>query len=218
MLRQDIYIHNCALCCCCCCASKARERERETRLDIFFCVFEWVHNGRCDGQQTSRTVPIGERIYKESYRDSSVFFHLLLLYIFLRFLCWVGRRRRRRPFWDSRSHLAIVYISHVPFFFFSFIRKKKKENDRREYIQEGFGPFIYIFLFLFFFLCIELRLVFISVSHSLATPQPININDHLEIRKSSTTVSFLSFYTLIILFKDMFKSLLYRPIHPQCLL
>ena len=44
---------------------RERERERETRLYIFFCVFEWVHNGRCDGQQTSRTVPIGERIYKE---------------------------------------------------------------------------------------------------------------------------------------------------------
>lgn len=167
MLRQDIYIHNCALCCCCCCASKARERERETRLDIFFCVFEWVHNGRCDGQQTSRTVPIGERIYKESYRDSSVFFHLLLLYIFLRFLCWVGRRRRRRPFWDSRSHLAIVYISHVPFFFFSFIRKKKKENDRREYIGGVWSFYIYFFISFFFLMyrtpsCVHLRFSFAS--------------------------------------------------------
>ena len=203
MLRQDIYttVRSAAAAL----QRRERERERERRGQIFFVFSSGSTTGGATANRRVAPFLLG-REYIRNKRFIGIFPSSSSIYIFLRFLCWVGRRRRRRPFWDSthRSHLAIVYISHVPS---SFIRKKKKENDRREYRRGLVLLYIFFYFFLsFFFLlmyrapsCVHLRFSFASDATTDKHQRPS--------RNKEIFYSILSSSVLFVLFLYVYYSL-----------
>ena len=141
MLRQDIYTHICAL------VIYAGE---------FFVIFFSL-----EGPQRAVRRPIAEsrRSYwgrKEEGIDSSVFFHLLFFFktfssFFLRFLCWEKEGGGGHFGTAHRSHLSIVYISHVPssFFFPSFYEEEGERPTGIGGVWSSSSLYSLNFLFLF---------------------------------------------------------------------
>ena len=198
MLRQDIYIIQSSL-------LYILERKKEYKKSFFFFRYIYFCSRSSTGGATanSRVAPflLGRKEEGQIHRYFSIFF---FIYIYIFFLLpslfftifSVGRREKKEAaILGQHTHTQIpsrdcIYQSRSFFFLSFYIKEEEGERPTGIYRRglvffffAGLGSFSFIpFLYI---MCVELAsswLVHLRVSHSLATPQPININYHLEIR------------------------------------